>query len=281
MPETIIIYEPDNSLKKGYLSIFNEIFIEIKKNRWLIYQLFKRDFLASYKQTFIGIFWTFLLPIISLGVFIILNSSGVFIVGNVNAPYPLYAMLGLAFWQIFSTGLVACSNSLVNAGSMIIKINFSKKSLVFSSIGQPLLSFSIQMLIVICLFVFYGIMPSLMILWLPFLLLPILLFTIGLGLILSLINGVMRDIGNMLSVFVTFMMFLTPVVYAKPSEGILASITIYNPIYYFISAPRELILTGKMIESNGFFISGIFSVLIFIVCITVFHLTETRVAERV
>jgi len=62
-PITITTYEPDNSLKKGYLSIFKEIFNEIKKNRWLTYQLFKRDFFAIYKQSFIGVFWAvFIVP---------------------------------------------------------------------------------------------------------------------------------------------------------------------------------------------------------------------------
>jgi hypothetical protein len=53
LTKTIITtYEPDNSLKKGYLAIFGEIFNELKKNRWLTYQLFKRDFLTIYKQSY-------------------------------------------------------------------------------------------------------------------------------------------------------------------------------------------------------------------------------------
>ncbi len=49
-------YEPDNSLKKGYRSLFSKIFRELNKNRWLIFQLFKKDFIAPYKQSFIGVF---------------------------------------------------------------------------------------------------------------------------------------------------------------------------------------------------------------------------------
>ncbi|MBU4305805.1 MAG: ABC transporter permease, partial [Candidatus Omnitrophica bacterium] len=63
----VITYEPDNSLKKGYGNIFGEIFNEIINNRWLIYQLFRRDFLALYKQSFIGILWAFIIPLISVG----------------------------------------------------------------------------------------------------------------------------------------------------------------------------------------------------------------------
>ena len=232
MKGIVTIYEPDNSLKKGYLSIFSEIYNEIKANRWLTYQLFKRDFLAIYKQSFIGIFWAFIIPLISILTFIILNQSGVFSIGDINVPYPIYAILGLSFWQLFSTGLIASSNSLVKAGPMIVKINFSKKSLVIASTGQSVISFLIQFIMVCILFICYRIPPNIKILFIPFLIMPVMLLTFGLGFILSLVNGVVRDVGNALSTLITFLMFLTPVLYAKPTGGFLGHVTNYNLLYY-------------------------------------------------
>jgi len=281
MTETIVTYEPDNSLKKGYLSIFSEIFNELKKNRWLTYQLFKRDFFAVYKQSFIGVLWALIIPLVSVGTFIVLNQSGVFTIGDINVPYPIYAILGMAFWQLFATGLVASSNSLVAAGSMITKINFSKKSLVIASLGQSIVSFLIQFVLVSILFVYYWIAPSIAILLIPITIIPIMLLTLGLGFILSLLNGIVRDIGNILTVLMTFLLFLTPVLYAKPTTGILATVTNYNPLYYLVSVPRELILMGTISEWKGFLIASIISVIIFVLCLVVFHLTETRVAERI
>ena len=281
MHETITTYEPDNSLKMGYLSIFMEIFNELKKNRWLTYQLFKRDFLAAYKQSLMGIFWALILPLISVGSFIILNRSGIFSIGDIRAPYPIYAMLGMSFWQLFSGGLLASANSLVAAGTMLTKINFSRKSLVIASMGRPFVSFLVQLVLVVFLFIYYRFMPSMTILLLPLIIIPIILLTIGVGLILSLVNGVMRDIGNILGLLLTFLMFLTPVLYAKPIVGILADATKYNPLYYLVSAPRDLALMGKISELSGFFIMSIISIIIFIVCLFIFHLTETRVAERI
>ena len=281
MSEIITTYEPDNSLKKGYLSIFSEIYNEFKKNRWLTYQLFKRDFFALYKQSFIGVLWAFIIPLVSVGTFILLNRSGIFSIGDINVPYPIYAILGMAFWQLFSTGLITSSNSLVKAGSMITKINFSKKSLVIASAGQSIVSFLIQLILVIILFIYYKIAPSTAILLVPLFMIPIMLLTLGLGFIFSLLNGIVRDIGNILSILMTFLMFLTPILYAKPSTGILARITNYNPLYYLTSVPRELVLTGVVTEWKGFIISSVISIFIFIICLVVFHLTETRVAERI
>jgi len=75
MTEIITTYEPDNSLKKGYFGLIKEIFKEIKDNQWLIYQLFKRDFLSIYRQSFIGVLWAVIIPIVSVATFIILRSS--------------------------------------------------------------------------------------------------------------------------------------------------------------------------------------------------------------
>lgn len=281
MPNAIKTYEPDNSLKKGYFSIFSEIFTELRENKWLTWQLFKRDFLTVYKQSFVGIAWAFIIPLVSVGTFILLNQSGIFSFGEIGIPYPIYAILGMAFWQLFSAGLIASSGSLVKAGTMITKINFSKKSLVIASTGQALVSFLIQFILVLILFVYYGITPSPLILLVPILIIPILLFTLGLGFILSLLNGVVRDVGNILSVLVTFFMFLTPVLYAKPTEGLLAVITTYNPLYYLVAAPRDMILMNRISETGGFLISAVFALIVFLVCLVIFHLTETRVAERV
>jgi lipopolysaccharide transport system permease protein len=281
MTKTVTTYEPDNSLKKGYLSIFKEIFSEVKENRWLIYQLFKRDFLTTYKQSVFGILWVFVIPIVSVGTFVVLNLSGLFVIGNINVPYAIYALLGLAFWQLFSTGLIAASGSLVKAGSMITKINFSKKALVLASMGQTIVSFVIQLALALVFYVYYGIVPNIAILLIPLFLIPIILLTLGLGFILSVLNGVIRDFGNVLPILMTFLLFLTTIMYATPTTGILAQITKYNPLYYLISVPRDLVLTGTFTEWLGFSIMTILSLIVFVVCLVAFHLTETRIAERI
>lgn len=281
MTRDVKTYEPDNSLKHGYFSIFGEISTELRKNRWLTYQLARRDLFSIYKQSLIGFLWIVILPLISVATFIVLNHSGIFRIGEMNVPYPIYAILGMAFWQLFSTGLVACSNSLVHAGSMILKINLSKESLVIASAGKSIISFLVQILLVAMLFIGFEFTPHLTILLIPIIILPIILLTLGLGFIFSLLNGIIRDIGNMVSILLTFLMFLTPVLYSRPKQGWLAIITAYNPFYYLVSFPRDLVLLGTAAEWKGFLITSILSLLIFVVCLVVFHMAEPRVTERI
>lgn len=281
MKNNIVTYESDNTIKKGYLSILPEVIREIIENRWLTFQIFRRDFFAGYKQSFVGIGWTFIVPLMSVGTFIILNLSGVFSAGEIEIPYPLYALLGVSVWNLFANGLVSGSDSLVRAGDMIKKINFSKKSLVIASSGSSLISFLIQLILVGFLFCFYQIMPSPTIWLLPLVIVPLLCLSYGFGFIFALLNSVVRDISRALPMVLTFLMFLTPVLYAKPKSGILTSLTNFNPLYYFISAVRDIALTGKIVEFEGFLVSSVFSVIFFVMSLIVFHLSEAKIAERI
>jgi lipopolysaccharide transport system permease protein len=281
MNQAEVIYEPENYIKKGYRTLLAEIYNDIKVNRWLTWQLFKRDFITLYKQSFLGLFWIFVVPLVSVGTFTTLKKSGLFSVGEIEVPYPIYAVLGISFWQLFATGLIGSSNSLVKAGSMLTQINFSKKSLVIASVGQSIVSFIIQFSAAVLLYAYYHSTPSLGILLVPVVVLPMLFFTLGLGFILALLNGIVRDIGNMVSLLMTFLMFLTPVLYPKPASGLLAGITHYNPLYHLISPARDLVISGRIAEPQAFAVTTGLSCLLLLICLTVFHLAETKISERI
>ena len=277
----ITTYEPDNSIRKGYLALVKEILHEIKNNWWLTYQLFKRDFWAAYKQSLIGILWIFISPFMNVGAFILLNRSGILSIGELTVPYPLYALLGLAFWQLFSTGLLAGTNALVKAGPMIVKINFSKKSLIFASIGYPLLSFVIQFIFICLLFALYRIPPKGYIILTPLFIIPIILFTLGCSFILSIFGGIVRDVSSVISKVMPIFMVLTPILYSRPHNDLLAVFTKYNIFYYLLAVPRDIILTGSFSHWQGLVIATTIAGLLFLTCLIAFHLTETRVAERI
>ncbi|MFC2066168.1 ABC transporter permease [Chloroflexota bacterium] len=281
MNSKVVIYFPDKSIEKGYLSLFREMFSEIFKNQWLTYQLFKRNFTATYKQSVLGVFWALLIPLVSVGIFIFLNRGGIFNVGDIAIPYPLFAVAGMALWQFFSVGLTLGTGSLASAGAMITKINFPRKALVISAVAQGFVTGLIPIVVVFILFAIYGIMPPLTALLVPLAIIPLLFLTIGLGFLLSLVNGVLRDAGNGISIVVTFMLFATPVLYAKPSSGIVTTVSNYNPLYYLIAVPRDLLVTGVTHDFDGYIYSAVFSFVAFIVCLMIFHLSETVITERI
>ena len=290
----VVTYVPDNSVRHGYISLVADIARELVQNRWLTYQLFKRDMVAFYKQSLLGAVWLFLVPLITIGTFVLLSGSGVVSVGEINAPYPIFAGLGVAVWTIFSQGLVAGANSLVSTGELISRVNFSKKSLVIASMGRTLVSFIALVALVVALFAVYlsrgyDYTPTAAALLAPLALVPVLLLTMGISFYLALLNSIVRDIGTVLGVVVTFVMFLTPVLYARPRvpanagalAQLLSDITSYNPLYYLVAAPRELILVGRISNLDGFLASSGLALGLFLAGLFGFHLTETRIAERI
>lgn len=257
------------------------MFGEVASSKWLTWQLFKRNFNALYRQSLLGIAWVLIAPLISVGTFIFLNASGIINVGDISVPYPLFAMAGIALWSLFSMGLTLSSNALVGASSMITKINFTREPLVISAIFQGIVPSLIQIVVVFVLFAWYQVMPPLTVLLAPLAAIPLLVLTLGLGFLLSLINAVMRDVGNVISIVVTFLLFLTPVLYAKPVSGISAVVSRYNPLYYLVAVPRDLVTSGGTAEWQGYLYSTLFSIVVLFIGWLAFHLTETRIAERV
>jgi lipopolysaccharide transport system permease protein len=79
----------------------------------------------------------------------------------------------------------------------------------------------------------------------------------------------------------TFFLFLTPVLYPKPDIGLITSISKYNPVYYLVSVPRDIILTGHSNDLIPYTIYSIISLILFLIFIFIFHITETRVTERI
>jgi len=228
----------------------------------------------------LGVIWAFILPLVTLAIFILLRSSGLFNVGAIEVPYAIYALLGLSFWQLFVTGIVQSTNSLVNAGSMIKKVNFPRETLIFASLGNALFSFTLQMIIVFVLFGVYGFVPHWKFMLFPFMLIPIVLLTCGLGFIFSIINGIIRDLGRIIGLGLTFLLFITPIAYELPEIGFVATLARINPLYYLSIAPRDIALTGTLNHPLGYFISCGLSIVIFFFSWMTFHLTETRIPER-
>jgi lipopolysaccharide transport system permease protein len=279
------VYTPDGVCRgstQGIPSVFSLMLIEIVESRELTWRLFLRDFQVKYRQSVLGIMWVFLVPLMTVGMFVIMTRSGVFSIRDVGVPYPLYAVIGLSIWSIFTVGLTACTNSLINAGSMIVKINFPKVSLILAASGQGVVEFLIRFVLIILMFLYYGYFPY----WLGILcsiimLLPIYLLTIGVGFVLSLAAGVFRDVVNVLGVLLAGIMLLTPVLYPLSPNTMLSEVNRWNPLNYLVNAPRDLLVKGHTDIIFPFAISSIFSIVVFYFGWRIFYLAQPKIAERI
>jgi lipopolysaccharide transport system permease protein len=250
-------------------------------SRELIWRLFVRDFSARYKQSLLGVFWAVLLPVCAVGTFMVLNSSGILEVGSTEAPYPAWALLNLTVWQVFAAGLTATTGSIVAGGSMVVKINFPKTALVIASLGNIMVETAIRILMIAAVFTWYGVSPKVTAFLAPLVLIPVLALTLGLGLILSLMNALLRDVIHVVTIGVTFLLFVTPVLYAEPTHGLLSRLNTLNPMAAFVRAARDLVLNGSLSNPDIFGWFTVASIAVLLVAWRLFTLVEPRMVERV
>ncbi len=267
---------------KGWgFSVWQEMLAELIDSRELTWRLFLRNFTARYRQTVLGFLWALIMPLMTVATFVFLNRAGILNIGEVDIPYPAYALLGLSIWQIFAGGIRSCSNSIVAGGSMVVKINFPKECLVLSSFGEALVETMVRLVLAAAVFAFYKVVPAWSVLLFPFALIPLFLFTLGLGFILSLMNAVFRDIANVVSLASTFLLFVTPVLYPEPKVAFFKTFTSMNPLAVLVCGPRDLVVKGYLTQPDLYVFYSIMSLLLFIVSWRLFHLAEIRIAERI
>jgi len=275
-----VVYTPDAHLGFGWC-VWREMMRELIQGRELMWRLFLRDLSARYRQSVFGYVWAVMPAIVTVVTFTYLKGSGTLPIGETNIPYPAYVLLGMSVWQLFATGLTRMTQSLVQASAIITKINFARETLVLAAFGESIFNFLIRIVLIGVVFAWYGVVPAWTIILVPFMLIPLALMTVGFGFIMSIANGVFRDIGNSLTLLLTFAMFLTPVIYPPPTQWPKVLINYLNPVSPFIIATRDLTTKGTLSQPDGLLYASAAGLVVFLVAWRIFHLAMSRIAERV
>jgi len=255
---------------------------ELVEARELVWRLFYRDVRAQYGQTFLGVLWPIIVPVFTVAVFTLIHRAGILTMRNIDVPYALYSLTGLAFWSIFSVSLTATSGCLVQAGPMIVKINFPKVALVVSSSLQSVVDFFIKSLLIVMLCSYYRMFPPLWHVVLAGLaVLPIYLLSLGLGFVLCLAAGISRDILSVLPLTLNALMIFTPVFYPGEQGSLLYRLNVANPLNYLVNVPRDFLFQGRTAYCTEFAVAVLFSVSLLLFGWRLFYLAQPKIAERI
>jgi lipopolysaccharide transport system permease protein len=185
---------------------------EVWAYRELLYFFVWRDVKVRYKQTVIGVAWVVLQPLLTMGVFTLffgrlakLPSDGL--------AYPVFYFTALVPWNYFATALQACTAVVVDNQRVITKVFFPRLVLPLSAVVSGLVDFAIGFIVLGVVLTVYGIRPGLAALWLPVLLLLAVLTALGVGLWMSALNALYRDVKYVVPFLMQFWMFASPVAY--------------------------------------------------------------------
>lgn len=187
---------------------------ELWAYRELITSFTQRDIKLRYKQTGLGIVWAILQPLLTMLIFTIFFGSLAKIPSE-GIPYPLFVLSALLPWTLFAEGLTRSTTSMVLNANIMTKVYFPRLIMPLSSVISPLVDFGISFIILIIMMVYYGFVPSLNLVFLPFFLLLALATSLGVGLWLSALNVKYRDFQYTVPFLIQIWMFASPVVYAS------------------------------------------------------------------
>lgn len=239
-----------------------------------------RDIKVRYKQTAVGILWAILQPILTVAIFSFFFGKLANIPSD-GIPYPVFAFVGIVFWNYFSISLTGSSNTLIENENIIKKVYFPRLILPMASAITPLIDLIIALLVLMVMMLYYGFFPTFYsLLLLPILFIISFLASSGLGLFLASINLKYRDVRYALPFFIQILMYLTPVIYPSSIVGekyqwILA----LNPMTGIIEAARASFFGVNPINFQLLLISVGISIALFLFGVFRFKRTERFFAD--
>jgi lipopolysaccharide transport system permease protein len=180
--------------------------------RELLYFFVWRDIKIRYKQTAIGAAWAVFQPLMTMAVFSLFFGKLAKIPSN-GLPYPVFYFSALLPWTYFSGALQNATSVVVEQQRVITKVYFPRLVLPLSAVVAGLVDFSIGFVVFLVMMAYYRIVPGLPIFFFPLFLLMAVLTALGVGLFLSALNAIYRDVRYVLPFLVQFWMFASPVAY--------------------------------------------------------------------
>jgi len=229
-----------DSAKRKHPAI--EELVSLWKYRDLIYQLVRRDIVARYKRSVLGVAWTMLNPLGTMLIMVVVFSR----VFRGTENYAAYVLTGIICWTMFSQSTSMAMNSMVWGSQLIKQIYVPRSSFVVSTIMASMVNFVLSLVPLFLIFAITGVQLKPSALLLPVYMVFLFSFSLGVALLISTLAVFFPDIADLYPVVLTAWMYLTPIImplefYREILDGILLYI---NPFYYIVNLFRILMLDG-------------------------------------
>jgi len=218
----------------------------IGENRRLIRSMARRDILARYRGSFGDVFWTILNPLLLMATYffvfgVVLQSR--FGPDQTRTGFALYFLAGMLPWLAFSEPVGRSAQVVIEHRNFVKKLIFPLETLPVNQVVAGLVTEGFAAAVfVTALLVIRGYVP-LSVAWLPALLIPQLLFTLGVCWFLAALGVFMRDLGQIMGFLLTLWFFITPICYAEGAlHGTAQVILRKNPLYVLVRGYRAILL---------------------------------------
>ena len=251
---------------------------EVLRYRELLTVLVGRDIAVRYKQTVLGASWALLQPLVMMLVFSVVFGRLAKIPSN-GHPYSLFVFAGLLGWMFFSAALNATMMSVLKHANLINRVYFPRLILPIAAVGSALLDCLISFGLLFVLMVWYGVVPTLALLWTPVAIAGAAITAIGAGSLLAALVVTYRDFSHVQSFLVYLWLFLTPVIYPVTYvDESWRQLVYLNPMTGVVDLLRYAIL-GVPADLKGMLISAASAATLLLIGTQYFLRMERRFAD--
>jgi lipopolysaccharide transport system permease protein len=250
--QRIFVYTPESQLTNP-ARLLRQMLRDVAACRELAWRLFVRNISSRYRHTFFGYVWAFLPPVLTTGVFVVLQKAGYFIVGQTAVPYAIFVLAGLILWQAFADAVHAPLRLVQQSHSILTKVNFPRESLILAGVGEVLFASLIRLALLILALWWFGVRVPWTAIWFPFGVLALIGMGIALGLLITPVAILYHDVGQGLPFVLYLWMFLTPVVYPAPATWPGSLLVVLNPVSPVLDTTRDWLFSGSAHYLSGFF----------------------------
>jgi ABC-type polysaccharide/polyol phosphate export permease len=277
-----------SSFKPGFLGEFLGSLATIYERRWLVKYLVQRQMASNYRNSYLGILWAFLGPLMMVALFTLVFSEVLGIkfrevTGDSTLNFGLFMYCGYVPFLAFSQALTQGVNVMRRNRDLVTKVVFPLELLpltqVISSFIQNMFFglLALQLLLVVL-----DQRVHWTILLLPLIMLPQLLFTLGASYLMAVFGTYVPDIKEGLRAFVRAMFFITPIVWpaGRVPESAQFLVT-YNPLAFLVEAYRQLVLEGKLPFGEWAVYFCLVAVTLFVVGLALFNRVKHNFGDKI
>lgn len=213
---------------------------KFKKHRFLFEELVKRDFKKKYKRTVLGVAWSMLAPLMTLLVMAVVFTQ---FFGRTTPHYIIYMFAGNLIFFYYREATNGGMTALVSNASIFTKANVPKYLFVFSKNVSSLINFSLTLIIFFTFVAIDGIEFTWKFLMLIYPIACLLALNIGIGLILSALYIIFKDVQYLYDVFTTMLMYLSAIFYTIDSyPAFMQHLFHLNPVFVYITYFRTIVI---------------------------------------
>lgn len=252
---------------------------ELDKNRFILKQLVTKDFKRKYRRSVLGIAWSILNPLMMMIVMSVVFS---FVFRADIENYPLYLILGNITFSFMSESTSQALMSFIDAAPLLKKVRVSRFVFPVQKVLFALVNFTFSLVAVALVMLWFRVVPTWHIIWLPVCLFLLVLFCSGIGLIVGSLAVFFRDVVHLWSVILTAWTYLTPIFWvptqlaANGAPAWVMSIVELNPMYGFVTFMRDIFLWNQNPSMQTLALCVIWAAIMLGIGILVFHKTQHK-----